>query len=149
MSTLARLVAIQGVGFTPITLAIQGLIEQIQEEQRQQVYGSGMVASAPAPDPLLEGRPIVQDYSEDDLIRKVTEKWEAIEAARAQDVSIPDTRPAQRVQRAPEYVQVVPDQAPNIEPVAPNIEKELVQAALLARKRSNEEALFMALLELA
>lgn len=76
-----RLIAIQGAGFplSPISLAVQGLILQIQEEQRQNIGGGKVrkavstTAKAPAPE------------SEQDIIRRVQEKWDTIERARAED----------------------------------------------------------------
>ena len=41
MSLHSRLIALQGLYLTPIALAVQGLIDLIIEEQKNQVYGTG------------------------------------------------------------------------------------------------------------
>jgi hypothetical protein len=72
-------VAVQGIGFTPVRVAVQGLIAQIQEEHQSQIYGSGR-NSYIKPDPFADGKPLLNP-ADDDLIRKVQEKWDAIEAS--------------------------------------------------------------------
>ena len=58
-------------------------------EPLQQVYGSGKKSPGPKPDSLQDGPPIVRQESDDDLIRRVNDKWDAIEAAQARDRSHP------------------------------------------------------------
>lgn len=78
MSLNSRLIAIQGIGFTPIALAVMGLIALIQEEERRnQVYGSGKRTGVPKSTPL----PARQQESQADIERLVREKWDAIEEA--------------------------------------------------------------------
>lgn len=93
MSLNALQVALQGLfPLTPIAAAVQGLIEQIQEEQRQQqVAGQrGRPGSTTAPD--MAGQPITRE-TDQEILAKAIDKWEAIERVQARTPNPPSPPP--------------------------------------------------------
>ena len=89
-----RVIAIQGLGFSPVFVAVQGLIAALVEEQRANtnVVGGGGRARG--------GRSTTsakQSYTEADILRLVEDKYQIIEAKREARVEpeidhVPDTK---------------------------------------------------------
>lgn len=158
MSLNPRLIAIQGIGFTPIALAVMGLIELLQEEQQNRYGGSRKAATRTAT--KKEHAP---DFTDQDIERLVTEKWEAIEKARSEKPK-PSVKPAAKlspdpvpkVEPAPVVAPLVieikapllpamPAQAA-IEAIAPDPDEALRAQAAIRAKREQQEAEFLLML---
>lgn len=82
----ARAIAIEGFSFSPITIAVQGLIAQLEEEQQRSGGGGGRARGGRVT-ALSFGKlkAYAKRESEADLIRKVEAKYEAIEKAQQRD----------------------------------------------------------------
>lgn len=146
MSLLALRVALQGLfPLTPIAAAVQGLIEQIQEEQRNPIGGGGRKRPA---------RPF-DDATDEDIARLVRDKWAAIEARRAQETPVPSTRPEPSVQKTPEIAHEVvlamplaKQALPDVPPLTAAVDPEATEARRLRQQRNDEHALVLMLAEM-
>jgi hypothetical protein len=154
-------IALQGLfPLSPIAAAVQGLIEQIREEQEalSRPGGGGKRGRATSRAPMAARRPQAQD---EDLLRQVREKWEYIEQvreidrARAEAARAPDapttgpkapasepTRPAQAAE------QPQPTPAGSVASVLDGLMKQAIDLDEQKRKRRNDAALAVILSEL-
>lgn len=139
-----RAVAVQGLGYGPQAIALQGLVPiELRQEQPRTIGGSG------------------RGWDDDELVQRlVREKWEVIERNRAADHierhldMVPQARPmaapepvvasAIGIQAAP--VQLQPQAGPQ-DTAADVLLPSAADAARLARQRNDEEALLLLLLE--
>ena len=135
-----RAVALQGIGYTPLLVAVQGFAPV---PVRDRVNGGG-------------GR-----YTDEDIRRLVEEKWQAIEAAQgAQPVQtspVPSTHSAPPVQ-IPADLEQIPMAAVQLappalflpaQPMAPQpLLPDAAERAREARRRNDEDALILMLAEL-
>lgn len=138
-----RAAALQGLGYGPGAIALQGLVAiQVEQEQpRAPVIGGG-------------GRAM-----DDELLRRqVLEKWEVIERARGVDRTADQGVDRTPKQPAPVVLEDLPTPSitmplaaaaplPGVDMAAPMLLPDAAEAARLARIRDDEEALLMLLLE--
>lgn len=78
----SRAIAIQGFAYSPVTIAVQGFIAQLEEEQSR--YGGGGRHGGRART-FGEAKQSKQAHSDADLVRLVNEKYEAIEQAQKRE----------------------------------------------------------------
>lgn len=143
MTLDALRIALQGLyELTPVSLAVQGLIAEIEEERREKVNGSGGQVASPVRSRPLEDPAWVE--------RMAREKWEYIEAAQARDAAREAAREAARlaVERAQLREQAAPAAPAPVEVVAsviqtPDPGPDLV--AMAHARRVKEEAEMLAI----
>ncbi len=129
-----RAIALQGLGYTPLLVAVQGF----------------------APVPVLDRVNGGGRYTDEDIRRLVEEKWAAIEAAqhadRAQKTGVSPTRQAPSVEISADLEQVARAAAPlepsALLPSARPLLPDAAERAREARRRNDEEALILLLTEL-
>lgn len=157
-------IALQGLfPLTPIALAVQGLIEEIQEENRQQVYGGGKKTKGPSKTSATVARDRTPEFTEADIERLVTEKWEAIEKAQRKKpapspkpLAKPSPRPSAKVEPAPIVTPLVVEintplvpvasALTTIEPIATNPGDDTQAKAEKRAKRERQELAFLLML---
>ena len=138
MSLSARAIAVQGAGFGPRLLAVQGFAAVAVQADR---YGGG-------------GRRVESD---EDLRRLVEAKWETIEAARLADALVPTERalpaaPAAEPAELPLAIAaatpivLAPVRAAAADIAAPALLPDAAERARQARRRADEDALILLLL---
>jgi hypothetical protein len=138
--------------FSPIAFAIFDLIEEIQEEQkRSQVYGSGRKLAVP-PDwntgPELKQTKVIDRQAEDDLVAKVLEKWDAIEAAQAARAPVPvmgipiSATEAPAVDTSPRFSEL---KAPEPLPDIPFLDNAATALAEIEHRNAEKMALILAI----
>ena len=134
----ARAIGLQGIGYTPLLVAVQGF------------------APVPVTDRVNGGGG--RHYSDEDIRRLVEEKWELIESdrrqQRAQETPVSYARPAPPVEKRPETEQTPPVLAVTdllagvIQKTPAPLLPDAAERARQARQRNDEEALILMLTEL-